>query len=76
MQHGKVDLVISGTDRTTHTGDVANKNGTQSKALAANDNGVPFYVALATSTFDREICDMLRRSPFEKRGWGRDWSAC
>ena len=52
MQHGRVDLVIVGTDRTTHTGDVANKIGTYLKALAANDNGVPFYVALPSSTFD------------------------
>ncbi|MDA8165423.1 MAG: S-methyl-5-thioribose-1-phosphate isomerase, partial [Desulfobacteraceae bacterium] len=44
MQHGLVDLVIVGTDRTTRTGDVANKIGTYLKALAAKDNGVPFYV--------------------------------
>ena len=52
MQHGKVDLVIVGTDRTTRSGDVANKIGTYLKALAAKDNGVPFYVALPHSTID------------------------
>lgn len=57
MQHGQVDLVITGTDRTTYTGDVANKIGTYLKALAAKDNGVPFYVALPSSTFDWEISE-------------------
>ncbi|NET11356.1 MAG: S-methyl-5-thioribose-1-phosphate isomerase, partial [Symploca sp. SIO2B6] len=52
MQHGLVDLVITGSDRTTYTGDVANKIGTYLKALAAHDNGVPFYVALPSSTFE------------------------
>jgi len=52
MQHGKVDLVIVGTDRVTRNGDVANKIGTYLKALAAHDNGVPFYVALPSSTLD------------------------
>jgi methylthioribose-1-phosphate isomerase len=52
MQHGMVDMVIVGTDRTTYTGDVANKIGTYLKALAAHDNNVPFYVALPSSTFD------------------------
>jgi methylthioribose-1-phosphate isomerase len=52
MQHGKVDLVLVGTDRTTCTGDVANKIGTYLKALAAKDNQIPFYVALPSSTFD------------------------
>ncbi len=52
MQTGKVDVVIVGTDRTTHTGDVANKIGTYLKALAAKDNNIPFYVALPSSTFD------------------------
>ena len=47
MQHGEVDLVIVGSDRTTCTGDVANKIGTYLKALAAQDNGVPFYVGVA-----------------------------
>ncbi len=52
MQKGLVDLVIVGSDRTTRTGDVANKIGTYLKALAAQDNGIPFYVALPSSTFD------------------------
>jgi methylthioribose-1-phosphate isomerase len=52
MQNGLVDLVIVGSDRTTHTGDVANKIGTYLKALAAVDNNIPFYVALPSSTFD------------------------
>lgn len=55
MQKGMVDLVLVGTDRTTHTGDVANKIGTYLKALAARDNNIPFYVALPSSTFDWEI---------------------
>ena len=52
MQRGQVDMVITGTDRTTRAGDVANKIGTYLKALAARDNGIPFYVALPSSTFD------------------------
>ncbi len=52
MQQKMVDMVLVGTDRTTHTGDVANKIGTYLKALAAKDNNVPFYVALPSSTFD------------------------
>ena len=52
MQHSMVDLVIVGSDRTTHTGDVANKIGTYLKALAARDNNIPFYVALPSSTID------------------------
>ncbi len=67
MQHGKVDLVITGTDRTTFTGDVANKIGTYLKALAAHDNGVPFYVALPSSTFDWEIRDGVAGIPIEER---------
>lgn len=55
MQRGDVDMVIVGTDRTTYTGDVANKIGTYLKALAANDNNIPFYVALPSSTFDWQI---------------------
>lgn len=55
MQHGMVDLVIVGTDRTTRAGDVANKIGTYLKALAARDNNIPFYVALPSSTFDWNI---------------------
>jgi methylthioribose-1-phosphate isomerase len=68
MQHGMVDLVIVGSDRTTRTGDVANKIGTYLKALAAFDNDVPFYVALPSSTFDWNIRDGLKEIPIEKRG--------
>ena len=57
MQKGKVDMCIVGTDRTLSTGDVANKIGTYLKALAAKDNNVPFYVALPSSTIDRNIKD-------------------
>jgi len=67
MQHGMVDLVIVGTDRTTFTGDVANKIGTYLKALAAHDNQIPFYVALPSSTFDWQIRDGIREIPIEKR---------
>lgn len=68
MQRGKVDLVLVGTDRTTYTGDVANKIGTYLKALAARDNGVPFYVALPSSSFDWKIRDGLAEIPIEERG--------
>ena len=67
MQHGLVDMVIVGTDRTTRSGDVANKIGTYLKALAAKDNGVPFYVALPSSTFDWAIRDGLSEIPIEQR---------
>jgi methylthioribose-1-phosphate isomerase len=67
MQHGMVDLVIVGTDRTTYTGDVANKIGTYLKALAAKDTGVPFYVALPSSTIDWTIRDGFE-IPIEQRG--------
>lgn len=67
MQHGLVDLVIVGTDRTTRAGDVANKIGTYLKALAAKDNNVPFYVALPSSTFDWQIRDGLKDIPIEQR---------
>jgi methylthioribose-1-phosphate isomerase len=67
MQHGRVDLLITGTDRTTATGDVANKIGTYLKALAAADNGVPFYVALPGPTIDWTIADGLRDIPIEER---------
>ncbi|NOR24727.1 MAG: S-methyl-5-thioribose-1-phosphate isomerase [Desulforhopalus sp.] len=66
MQHGMVDLVIVGTDRTTHTGDVANKIGTYLKALAARDNNIPFYVALPSSTFDWKLDDGMK-IPIEQR---------
>ena len=68
MQHGMVDMVIVGTDRTTYTGDVANKIGTYLKALAAKDNNVPFYVALPSSTFDWKIKDGVKEIPIEERG--------
>jgi len=68
MQHGLVDMVIVGTDRTTFTGDVANKIGTYLKALAAKDNRVPFYVALPSSSFDWEMRDGLMEIPIEERG--------
>lgn len=67
MQHGFVDMVIVGSDRTTRTGDVANKIGTYLKALAAHDNQVPFYVALPASTFDWTIRDGLKEIPIETR---------
>lgn len=66
MQKGMVDMVIVGTDRTTHTGDVANKIGTYLKALAAKDNNIPFYVALPSSTFDWELDDG-HKIPIEER---------
>jgi methylthioribose-1-phosphate isomerase len=67
MQHGMVDMVIVGTDRTAISGDVANKIGTYLKALAAWDNKVPFYVALPSSTFDWKIKDGVRDIPIEQR---------
>ena len=68
MQHGQVDLCIVGCDRLTATGDAANKIGTYLKALAAKDNGVPFYVALPGSTVDWTISDGVRDIPIEERG--------
>jgi len=67
MQQGEVDLVITGTDRTTRSGDVANKIGTYLKALAAFDNDVPFYVALPSTTIDWTITDGLAEIPIEQR---------
>jgi methylthioribose-1-phosphate isomerase len=67
MQRGQVDVCIVGSDRTTGTGDVANKIGTYLKALAAHDNGVPFYVALPSSTIDWSMRDGLREIPIEER---------
>ena len=67
MQHGQVDLVIVGTDRVTRNGDVANKIGTYLKALAAHDNGVPFWVALPSSTIDWTLADGIRDIPIEER---------
>lgn len=67
MKNGRVDLVIVGSDRTTKTGDVANKIGTYLKALAAKDNDIPFYVALPSSTIDWEMEDGLIEIPIEER---------
>lgn len=67
MQHGMVDMVIVGTDRTTRNGDVANKIGTYLKALAAKDNNIPFYVALPSTTLDMTIRDGLKEIPIEER---------
>lgn len=79
MQHGQVDICIVGTDRTTANGDVCNKIGTYLKALAAHDNGVPFYVALPSPTIDWRVRDGVREIPIEERDgdevtkvWGRD----
>jgi methylthioribose-1-phosphate isomerase len=68
MQHGMVDLVLVGSDRTTFTGDVGNKIGTYLKALAAKDNGVPFYAALPSSTIDWQTEDGVAGVPIEQRG--------
>jgi methylthioribose-1-phosphate isomerase len=67
MQHGKVDLVIVGTDRVTRRGDVANKIGTYLKALAASDNHVPFWVALPSTTIDWSVSDGVQDIPIEER---------
>ncbi len=67
MQHGDVDMVIVGSDRTTASGDVCNKIGTYLKALAARDNGVPFYVALPSSTIDFALSDGVAEIPIEQR---------
>jgi len=79
MQRGQVDICIVGTDRTTANGDVCNKIGTYLKALAAHDNGVPFYVALPSPTIDWRVRDGLSEIPIEERAgdevtkvWGRD----
>ena len=67
MQHGDVDMVIVGTDRTTARGDVCNKIGTYLKALAARDNDVPFYVALPSPTIDWTVDDGVKEIPIEER---------
>jgi len=67
MQHGEIDMVITGADRVSRQGDVANKIGTYLKALAANDNNVPFYVALPASTFDFTIVDGVKEIEIEER---------
>jgi methylthioribose-1-phosphate isomerase len=79
MQHGQVDIAIVGCDRVTAQGDVCNKIGTYLKALAARDNGVPFYVAMPTSTLDISLVDGLKQIPIEERSarevthlWGRN----
>ncbi|WP_295808400.1 S-methyl-5-thioribose-1-phosphate isomerase [uncultured Nitratireductor sp.] len=79
MQHGMVDMVIVGTDRTTADGDVCNKIGTYLKALAAKDNNVPFYVALPSPTIDWTVHDGVKEIPIEERSgdevslvWGKD----
>lgn len=67
MQHGRVDLVLVGSDRTTVTGDVANKTGTYLKALAAHDNHIPFYAALPSSSIDWQKEDGVKEIPVEER---------
>jgi methylthioribose-1-phosphate isomerase len=67
MQHDMVDLIIVGADRVTRTGDVANKIGTYLKALAARDNGVPFWVAMPSSTIDWTVSDGVAQIPIEER---------
>jgi methylthioribose-1-phosphate isomerase len=73
MQQGMVDFCIVGTDRTSRAGDVCNKIGTYLKALAARDNGVPFYVALPYPTIDWTLSDGVRDIPIERRD-GREVS--
>ncbi len=67
MQHGEVDLVIVGTDRTTRTGDVCNKIGTYLKALAAKDNGIPFFVGIPSSSIDWSLSNGIKEIPIELR---------
>ena len=67
MQHGEVDLAIVGADRVTRAGDVANKIGTYLKALAARDNGVPFWAAVPSSTIDWTLSDGVAEIPIEQR---------
>ena len=67
MQHGKVDMVLVGADRVSSSGDVANKIGTYLKALAAHDNGIPFYAALPNSTIDLTLTDALKEIEIEER---------
>jgi methylthioribose-1-phosphate isomerase len=67
LQRRRVDLVLTGSDRTTATGDVCNKIGTYPKALAARDNGIPFYVALPHSTIDWSLTDGIAQIPIEER---------
>jgi methylthioribose-1-phosphate isomerase len=79
MQHGMVDMVIVGTDRTSRNGDVANKIGTYLKALAAFDNQIPFYVGLPLSSLDANIADGIKEIPIEERSgdevhWIEGWN--
>lgn len=67
MQHGRVDAVLVGSDRTTRNGDVANKIGTYLKALAARDNDIPFYAAMPSSTIDWSMTDGVKHIPIEER---------
>ncbi len=67
MQHGMVDMCITGSDRTTANGDVCNKIGTYLKALSAHDNKIPFYVALPSSTIDLKSKNYLKDVPIEER---------
>ena len=67
MQHGLVDICIVGSDRTTRSGDVANKIGTYLKALAARDNNIPFFVALPDSTIDWDITDGLQGYSYRRK---------
>jgi methylthioribose-1-phosphate isomerase len=67
MQHGKVDMVLVGADRVSINGDIANKIGTYLKALAANDNNIPFYAALPNSTIDATLTDALTEIEIEER---------
>jgi methylthioribose-1-phosphate isomerase len=67
MQHGMVDICFVGSDRTTRTGDVANKIGTYLKALAAKDNNIPFYAAMPSSTIDWNLRDGITEIPIEER---------
>jgi methylthioribose-1-phosphate isomerase len=81
MQHGMVDMLLVGCDRVTARGDVCNKIGTYLKALAAHDNGIPFYVALPSPTVDWALDDGVKEIPIEERsgqevthlsGWTKD----
>ena len=67
MQHGMVDIVLTGADRITRNGDAANKIGTYLKALAAKDNNVPFYIAFPSSTIDFSLNNGLTQIPIEER---------
>ena len=74
MQHKKIDICITGTDRTASNGDVCNKIGTYLKALAAYDNDIPFYVSAKISSIDFNIENGIRDIPIEQREFGRSFS--